>query len=65
MKEIMIVGRNTYTREEKARAILFGNALPEDFRYSFTFHGIELFVKVRQEEIMTFYYVEDYCDFDY
>ena len=47
MKEIMIVGKNTYTKEEKARAILFGNAFPSDFRYSFTFNGIELFIKVR------------------
>lgn len=47
MKEIMIVGKNTYTREEKARAILFGKAKPKDFRYSFTFNGIDLFVKVR------------------
>ena len=47
MKEIMIVGRNTYTKEEKARAILFGNAKPKDFVYSFTFNGIDLFVKVR------------------
>ena len=47
MKEIMIVGRNTYTREEKARAILFGKSLPKDFKYSFTFNGVDLFVKVR------------------
>lgn len=47
MKEIMIVGKNTYIRKEMARAILFGTANVEDFKYYFTFNGIKLFKRVR------------------
>lgn len=53
MKEIMILGKNTFTRQERAKAILLGNANADDFIYSFTFNGIDLFVKIKQEKIMT------------
>jgi hypothetical protein len=47
MKEIMILGKNTVTRKERAKAILLGNANADDFVYSFTFNGIDLFVKIK------------------
>lgn len=46
MKEMILLGKNTYTRKEMSKAVLFGKANPKDFVYSFTFHGVDLFVKV-------------------
>ena len=47
MKEIVILGKNSYTRKERSKAILFGKASVEDFVYSFTFNGIDIFAKIR------------------
>lgn len=47
MRTWVICGKNTYTREEKAREILFGTAKPKDFVPAFVFDGIQYFKKIK------------------
>ena len=47
MKTWVICDKNTYTRKEKARMILFGKAKPKDFVPAFEFEGIQYFKKIK------------------
>jgi hypothetical protein len=46
MKTWIICGKDIYTREDKAKAILFGKAKPKNFVKVFEFDGKEYFKKI-------------------
>jgi hypothetical protein len=46
MKTWIVCGKDIYTREEKAKEILFKNANIEDFVKAFEFDGKEYFKKI-------------------
>ena len=47
MKTWVICGKNTYTREEMVRDVLFGTSNPRDFVPAFVFEGIQYFKKIK------------------
>ena len=47
MKTWVICGRNIYSRQEKAREILFNKVSPKEFVLAFEFDGKEYYRKVK------------------
>lgn len=46
MKTLIICNKNIFTKKEKAKEILFGAAMPGDFKVAFEFMGEVYYEKV-------------------